>query len=657
MGSTARAGEQDLRTLPGGGANRGLGRLIALELLQATLVFCLLADPAATLTKPFRGVDYAPHFYAAVHAADHLRNNGTLWGYDPFWLAGSPEGYMSLTDNKLFCVFVSLAPAGWAALVFNAVALTMLLAVPALLYAAARLARQPVAEATGGAAAAMIITFSLPHAVYFWSWGGVSFFFASVLLVPTVVLLVVTLAERSLFSKGGFAASLLALFTLYAHPGVAPLLAAGALPLLWSGRRPFAARLRDLALLGALLVLPLLSLVDASWILGPELRVSDPYKHAGFHGGVSQLVLDWWTRLVDTRTLRDGAGGLLAILPLALAGMVDSGSGGARDGQPSRIAGFAIAIVLLLSAAATYVVPSLLHKFTRIQPYRFLIPFAFFACVPAGRGMARLGRSLAAARPLAWVAALLGALIVANAVTGLLPILVLGHGDDPAESALLAFLERSTSEEDRILVESTVIHLWQGEARHRLIAARQFALLPLSLPRELLGSIATAPLAAVRYAKFEDGVLFGKHLSDLSSEALEATLGRYAISWIAACSKNGVEGLRAFPRVVEETAPAGECAIFRVRAPERSRLLEGKGSVRASLDRIEVRGATGERLVLKYHWMPGLRTEPPLPIEEAPQPGAATGFIAVRPGDRRDFVILPRTCRLPPFACAWRSHP
>jgi hypothetical protein len=61
------------------------------------------------------------------------------------------------------------------------------------------------------------------------------------------------------------------------------------------------------------------------------------------------------------------------------------------------------------------------------------------------------------------------------------------------------------------------------------------------------------------------------------------------------------------------------------------------------LDRIAVTHAVGDRIVLKYHWVPGLRTDPPLPIEEAPQRGASVGFIAVRPGATADFTIRPGT--------------
>ena len=61
------------------------------------------------------------------------------------------------------------------------------------------------------------------------------------------------------------------------------------------------------------------------------------------------------------------------------------------------------------------------------------------------------------------------------------------------------------------------------------------------------------------------------------------------------------------------------------------------------LDRIEVKHAVGDPVVLKYHWMPSLRTDPSLPIEEARQPGAPVGFIAVHPGATADFTIRPGT--------------
>ncbi|MGH2669127.1 MAG: hypothetical protein ACRDH5_08445, partial [bacterium] len=55
---------------------------------------------------------------------------------------------------------------------------------------------------------------------------------------------------------------------------------------------------------------------------------------------------------------------------------------------------------------------------------------------------------------------------------------------------------------------------------------------------------------------------------------------------------------------------------------------------------IEVRRAAGGRLVLKYHWLPTLRTIPKLRIEEAPQPHARVGFIAVHPEGHTEFSVV-----------------
>ena len=71
-------------------------------------------------SRPIANGDYGAHYYQAVHAAEHLRESGSLWGYDPFWMAGYPEGLVSLVDNKAFLLALALAPARFHALVFNA---------------------------------------------------------------------------------------------------------------------------------------------------------------------------------------------------------------------------------------------------------------------------------------------------------------------------------------------------------------------------------------------------------------------------------------------------------------------------------------------------------------------------------------------------------
>ena len=75
-----------------------------------------------------------------------------------------------------------------------------------------------------------------------------------------------------------------------------------------------------------------------------------------------------------------------------------------------------------------------------------------------------------------------------------------------------------------------------------------------------------------------------------------------------------------------------------VREPQRSRVAVGAGDARAELDRIEVRDAEGERIVLSYHWLSTLRTIPPLRIEPEPLAGAlgrpSRGYPGGTPGLR-----------------------
>jgi hypothetical protein len=174
----------------------------------------------------------------------------------------------------------------------------------------------------------------------------------------------------------------------------------------------------------------------------------------------------------------------------------------------------------------------------------------------------------------------------------------------------------------------------------RTILLRRFALLPLAAKREYLGYVATAPFMVHRYASFGGGKLFGRDLEALSAAGLDGLFGRYDVAWVVGCAPQTMRRLRELASVLAADESLGDCQVFRVLTPARSRILEGQGRARADLDRIEVDDASGERLVLKYHWIPNLRTEPRLPIEEVREPGAAVGFIGVRPGGLRHFSVV-----------------
>ncbi|MGH7818958.1 MAG: hypothetical protein ACREQ9_04220, partial [Candidatus Binatia bacterium] len=276
------------------------------------------------------------------------------------------------------------------------------------------------------------------------------------------------------------------------------------------------------------------------------------------------------------------------------------------------------------------------------QPARFLIPFGFFLCLPAAAGASKLLEAIAARRPAAMALAGLVAVILAESAHGV-GWAPLGTGHDAAESAVVEFLGGEALPDDRVLAESS----WQRTPAYpgarADVTIKRFGLLPLALHRECLGYAGTGPISVERYAAFAGGWLFGRELRGISATELDELLRRFAISWIVACRPATRQALERFPSLVERAATASDCVVFRVRNPERSRLIAGGGEVRAGLDRIEVRNAAGPVLVLKYHWLPTLHTVPPLRIEEARQPGSPVGFIAVHPAGAREFAVVQRS--------------
>jgi hypothetical protein len=263
------------------------------------------------------------------------------------------------------------------------------------------------------------------------------------------------------------------------------------------------------------------------------------------------------------------------------------------------------------------------------------VPFAFFLCLPAGEAVASHVAELRGRRGWSWPVGVGAVAVAARAGLALTSIFVFGVGWDRAEEALAAYVQHS-ADGGRWVVESRFEPRPASASAERTISIKRFALLPLSAPAEFIGYAGTGPISPQRYATFHHGSLLGRRISDIDEELLR----RYAVTHVVGCNPQTVRDLRRLTTVLEPEVPLDDCWSFRVRHPEPSRVLAGRGDVRAGLDRIEVRGAEGHRVVLKYHWLPTLRTEPPLPIEEAPQPGAAVGFIAVRPGGQRDFDVV-----------------
>ena len=604
---------------------RSRGLLVVLA-LQAALV-ARLVSPADVVSRPFGMVDYPMHFIEALNARVHLERAGALWGWSPEWMAGFPEGLIGLVDNKLFFAILAAAPRGWEAAAFNLGVLVLLFTTPLAAWAAARRAETSSSEAVGAAFAATIATFAVPICDGFWRGGVVSFFFASALAPWPLVALAIALDRGTLFRASGLSALAAGAFASFVHPGAAVVMAPGlslvALATLRRRRAVF-----EVLVVGLVLFVPMLPVFIAYPQIWPYFLPPQPSSFPD--GGLARLIDDWLWSLWGPQPPWGGAGALLGLVALAAVG--------ARGMVPSA------RLAIAASAAAAFVLAyggTPLGPPRYLQPYRFLVPLAFLLAVPAGRGLVRVADGVRSRRPADMVVAGLAALVVAKSAGLVIPPAALGSGYDPVADDLARYLARETAPDDRILVQPVWRAVPPFEDSARRIWIYRFRLLGLVAPREYLGHGGFAPATTYSYVSFGSDTLFRAPLRWFATEArLRLALDRYAISWVVVVSKPTLERFRGFPGVLEERATIGDAVVFRVREPRQSRVLVGSADVRAEHDRIEVRNASGERLVLAYHWLPTWRTIPPLRIEEEPLPGAPVGFIAVHPNGARDFDIV-----------------
>lgn len=120
---------------------------------------------------------------------------------------------------------------------------------------------------------------------------------------------------------------------------------------------------------------------------------------------------------------------------------------------------------------------------------------------------------------------------------------------------------------------------------------------------------------------------------------LRAYLRTYAVKWIIIHTPRAqAPWWDKFPslELVEEV---GGLRFYRVREPA-GFIVKGKGDVKASTNRIEVRGTNpNEPVVLRYHWMETLACTPNCTIERRETRGDAVGFMRIPAPHPADFLI------------------
>jgi hypothetical protein len=207
----------------------------------------------------------------------------------------------------------------------------------------------------------------------------------------------------------------------------------------------------------------------------------------------------------------------------------------------------------------------------------------------------------------------------------------------PGVADLTMALDATAPAAARVLFETTAnrsTSLSEGEPLE--------AILPIYTRRELVGPPMPG-LAALSVAlSFGAGELGGRPLAAWTRDEFAAFLDRYDVGAVVAWSAPARAFLSLQLSSLTSAATVHGFEIFRTaRAPQRVR--GSAAEVHFDYDRLEISGADRDALVLRAHWLPGLRATPPVPVGREPVPGDPLGFIRIEA--RGNPTLLLRTSR------------
>jgi hypothetical protein len=134
--------------------------------------------------------------------------------------------------------------------------------------------------------------------------------------------------------------------------------------------------------------------------------------------------------------------------------------------------------------------------------------------------------------------------------------------------------------------------------------------------RQLIGGPINLYNDRHHFADFHSGKLFKRDIGAFSDAELQNYLSLYNIGAIAAFHPASLQRLTAIPGLATLDQRIGPVHLLKVNQPL-TWFVQGQGKVKARFNRLELTELTGNPIILKYHWVAGLKSEPAAKIEPA----------------------------------------
>lgn len=616
-------------------AEEAAGRTGKRRALALTAIVCLLhlaglsllfVPPAGLLSdQPVLEQDYGPHFHDLRSMEAFWRGGRRLWGYNPSFMAGYPSNTIQESSIKLF-EFLAIFLPGDAVRNFKLAILLFVVAVPWLAFFAARNFLGPRTGWSAGAAAALLATASwwnsYPREMFFYGMVGFA-------VVPVFALFLVSLLYRLCADARPSAALGLAwtagcILFLPLHPQGVIVAAAPALVLLGSALR--ARRLRGLAWVagGALVALA----VNLPWLIPFFTHYHDQALGKVLDAVPYFLSLDPWTFLRDYagpdryftfRTSVFEKGLRLALLFAGAAGLV----GLART--PRRLAAAALGAGALSLFALTYF-GSFSAALSGWQPLRFKVALDLYLALGAA---AAVGHVVSGRGSRLQAGALLACLVPGLAAAAVNLVQTESPGNlrlrtvPPAYAVSVAqWVARETPPEGRVLFEESGDE--SGFVHHGMYLS---SFLPAWTGRELIGGPTNFSWDRYNAVHFYAGRFVGRDIGSYTDDELRAYLAVYNVGAAVVYSPQAVRRLLSVPGLATVAGKVDQTYLLKINQPL-GWLARGAGKVTAGPNLIRCEEVEGPSVILKYHWIEGLRATPPASIRP----------VLLLPGDPIPFI-------------------
>jgi hypothetical protein len=593
--------------------------LVGLLFLLHSLALLFLFDPMSGLydSRPILEQDWGLHFHHLTSMAAFWQNDRTLWGYNPFFMAGYPSNTIQDLSIKLF-ELLSL-PASMFGLApiqsFKLIVDLSTAVLPWILYFTAR--NFFVGEATARSVALLA---ALLGTAYWWNSLPREMFFYGVLGFPPAVylsLLAVSLLYRvingeSALTRVHFAwiIALSALLPLHFQsiaifvPPALTLLLMNLTSLGW----------RTLCWLGAGLIFPLL--VNLPWILpllshrGDDVSASIVAELPLFTSSDPATIIKDYLSQTGYWTFRPSAwekGLRWLLLIFGVIGLQRLIKSNKRDVGVALASG---AIVLVLFSYFG----SLVSFMSNWQPLRFKVAYDFIFVLAAAHFIATYESSRRSGGQLfpilSRIALICGVLAFSINLlqTESKKGMRLRTQAPPEIDAVLEWIRKEAPLNGRLLFEES-----GDETGFFYKGVYLSSFIPHWTGRQLIGGPINLYNDRHHFAEFHSAMLFKRDITTFTDEELRAYFRYYNIGAVIAFHPRSVQRLLAVPGLVSTDRRISDLYLMKVDQPL-SWFVKGEGELAGGFNRIRGSNIQGDEIILNYHWTEGLVSDPPANI-------------------------------------------